>query len=148
MAEIGRHAVRDVEGGARNAEKPPPQRQAGAWQPVAVEKEGAIRLAETRSPAPGDREPERRIAQGAGHIDALAGAGAGAQEGAARLDLAEGGDGDRQGTGCRGGIAAEERDLELPLIFRQPTPVLYAQKEISPICVAYGMMHISVRRKS
>jgi len=29
-----------------------------------------------------------------------------------------------------------------------PTPVLYAQKEISPCCVAYGMMHISVRRKS
>ncbi len=24
------------------------------------------------------------------------------------------------------------------MIFRQPTPVLYAQKEISPICVAYG----------
>ena len=34
------------------------------------------------------------------------------------------------------------------MMFRQPMPVLYAQKEISPCCVAYGMMHISVRRKS
>ena len=33
-------------------------------------------------------------------------------------------------------------------MLRQPTPVLYAQKLISPICVPYGMMHISVRRKS
>ena len=34
------------------------------------------------------------------------------------------------------------------MMLRQPMPVLYAQKEISPCCVAYGMMHISVRRKS
>ena len=34
------------------------------------------------------------------------------------------------------------------MIIRQPTNVLYAQKEIYPIFVAYGMMHISVRRKS
>ena len=34
------------------------------------------------------------------------------------------------------------------MMLRQPTPVLYAQKEISPSCVAYGMMHCSVRRKS
>src|SRR5437588_49030 len=33
-------------------------------------------------------------------------------------------------------------------ILRQPMPVLYAQKEISPCWVAYGMMHCSVRRKS
>ena len=34
------------------------------------------------------------------------------------------------------------------MMFRQPTPVLYAQKLISPSCVAYGIMHCSVRRKS
>ena len=28
-------------------------------------------------------------------------------------------------------------------MLRQPTPVLYAQKLISPSCVAYGMMHMT-----
>ena len=30
--------------------------------------------------------------------------------------------------------------VEIPLIFRQPTPVLYAQQEICPHLVEYGMM--------
>ena len=34
------------------------------------------------------------------------------------------------------------------MMFRQPMPVLYAQNEISPSCVPYGITHISVRRKS